>query len=68
MAAEDQALDHLVHGVRSRCATLSDAAERLRIVPRSEQDELVGLMLQRARRVVELLAEYQAGQAERRGA
>lgn len=54
----DTPLDELVHGVKSRCAAIMDAAERLRIVPPEEQGELVALMLPRAEKVVDLLKEY----------
>lgn len=57
MAAETP-IDRLTHAVRSTCATLMDAAERLRRLPDAERQELVGLMLPRAERVVELLKKF----------
>ncbi len=54
----DASLEELVHGVKSRCAALMDAAERLRSASPEERGELLALMLPRAERVVELLKEY----------
>jgi hypothetical protein len=65
MTADDTPLENLIHDVKSRCATLIDAAERLRVVPAAERRELISLMLPRAQRVVDMLKEYGEGKIER---
>jgi hypothetical protein len=60
MTEEEKALDKLIHGVKSKCGPLLDAAERLRAAPLSERREILALMLPRAQRVVDLLTAYEA--------
>jgi hypothetical protein len=60
MTTDDTPLDALIHDVKSRCAVVIDAAERLRLVPPAERREIISLMLERAERVVALLKESEA--------
>lgn len=60
MTDDEKELDKVIHGVKSKCGPLLDAAERLRGAPLEERREILALMVPRAQKVVELLTAYQA--------
>jgi hypothetical protein len=58
MMPEDDRLDDLIHDVRSKCATLSDAAAALRTATPEKRKRLLALMGDQARGVAALIAAF----------
>lgn len=58
MTAEDERLDELIHDVRSKCATLSDAATTLRTATPEKRKRLLALMGDQARDVEAIIAAF----------
>lgn len=55
--SDSERLEKLIHDVRSKCASLRDAAGLLRDAAPDERKELLRLMLDQARAVVAVLED-----------
>ena len=60
MTDDEKLLSELIHDMRSKCSTLIDGVEALRGAPAERRRKLMSLMKPQARKVVELLAAYEA--------
>ncbi len=58
MTPDDKPLRELIHGVRSKAATLADGAEGLRDATSERRQKLLSLMKTQAQSLVDLLDVY----------
>ncbi|MDE2293442.1 MAG: hypothetical protein KGL53_15280 [Elusimicrobia bacterium] len=62
MTEEESPLDALIHDVRSKSATLSDAATALQGATAEKRDRLLKLMVVQAEDISRVLADFLSGQ------